>query len=428
MSTHSNASPLFVGIDIGKNVHAFGGYLGLELKVLQAPCEVRSNRVGFAQFAQWLSACVQSGSYAPIVVGIEPTGVYHEAWVYALQQTYGAQLEIRFLNPYQTKQKRKQLFSGRQRKTDPIDVQAIAACLRDGLGHPATLRTGTTLHFELWATDYRQTHREQQRCAVRLLTQLDRLWPGALINVRAFEKAHPHLPLPTPLVLSKPLERQRLQLLLEHRPNPYAWKTQSVQEVQAFYRSHGLRCGPAMAQKLRTVVAQALFPPPELAALLAERLRTDYLHYQSLLRRLRGLQQQAEALVPYSEAAVLTTIPGIGAFLAAQYMAYLIDPHRFERADQIWSFAGFDVTQEESGDRRRRGKISKRGSAGLRLVLFRIGLNTSQYCPVIARAKRRALARGKRNIGAVLHAAHKANRICFHLLRHQIPFDPLLAR
>lgn len=428
MSTDSSARPLYVGVDIGKNVHVFGGYAGLELKLLQAPTEVRNNAEGFGQFEQWLIACIRSGAYEPIVVGIEPTGVYHEAWAYALQQTFGARIALRFLNPYQTKQKRKQLLNGRQRKTDPIDVEAIAACLRDGLGHPAYLRSGPALQFELWAADYRQTHHEQQRLAVRILTQMDRLWPGALINVRAFQQAHPKLPLPIPLVLSKPLERQRIQLVLEHQPNPYAWKAKSLEEVQGFYRQHGLRCGPSMAQKLRTVIEHALLPPPELAELLAERLQADFFRYQKVLQRLATLQQQAEILVPQSEAAVLVTFPGIGSFLAAQYMAYLIDVRRFAHADQIWSFAGFDVTQDESGDRRRRGKISKCGPAGLRLTLFRMGLNTSQYCPVIAKAKQRALARGKGNIGAVLHAAHKTNRICFYLLTHQIPFDPLFAR
>lgn len=428
MENDSSTHPLYVSVDIGKNVNTYGGYAGLGLQVLQAPTEVRSNGEGFAQFTKWLTACLQSGTYEPIVVGLEPTGVYHEAWAYAIQQTFGERLELRLLNPYQTKQKRKQLLIGRQRKTDPIDVEAIAHCLRDGLGNPAYLRSGATLRFELWASDYRQTQREQQRLVVRLLTQMDRLWPGALINVKAFQKAHPDLPVPVPLVLSKPLERQRIQLILEHEPNPYAWKSKSIQDVQRFYREHGLRCGAVIAQKLLEVVEQALFPPPELAALLAERLRADFFRYQSLLGRLAYLQQQAEALVPHSEAAVLTSFPGIGAFLAAQYLAYIIDHRRFDYADQIWSFAGFDVSQDDSGDRRRQGKISKRGSAGLRLVLFRIGLNTSQYCPLIQRTKQRALARGKRNVGAVLHAAHKANRICFHLLTHQIPFDPFVAR
>ena len=50
----------------------------------------------------------------------------------------------------------------------------IAYGLRDGLGNPAYLRSGPILRFELWASDYRQTQREQQRLVVRLLTQVAR--------------------------------------------------------------------------------------------------------------------------------------------------------------------------------------------------------------------------------------------------------------
>ncbi len=154
MENNSSTHPLYVSIDIGKNVNTYGGYAGLDLQVLQAPNEVRSNGEGFAHFEKRLSACVQSGTYDPIIVGLEPTGVYHEAWAYAIQQSSCKHLELRLLNPYQTKQKRKQLLSGRQRKTDPIDVEAIAYCLRDGLGNPAYLRSGPSLRFELWASDY----------------------------------------------------------------------------------------------------------------------------------------------------------------------------------------------------------------------------------------------------------------------------------
>jgi transposase len=144
--------------------------------------------------------------------------------------------------------------------------------------------------------------------------------------------------------------------------------------------------------------------------------------------RLDYLQHQAESLVEHSPAAVLTTVPGIGPFLAAQYLAYVGDIHRFQHADQIWSMAGFDVEQNDSGDRRRTGKITRRGDPLLRRVLFSIGLSTSQYCPPIARARMSALHRGKKSVGAIIHAAHKANRMCFYLIFHQVSYDPLIAR
>ena len=366
-----------------------------------------------------------SGRYQPVVLGLEPTGIYHETWAYALQKDFGAHLDFRFLNPYQTKQRRKTLGGGRNDKTDAADLIAIAHCLRDGLGNPTWLRHGNELCFDLWSSTYRQVQSELFRLRLHLMTQLDRLWPGALVNVKAFQAAHPEMKPPEPLVLSRPLERRLIQVILAHESNPYRWINKSPAEIQTILRSHHLRCGPKTAQKVYSVVQNALFLPEEMAELLAERLQADFSHYQLLQARMGHLQQQAEDLVPQTPAAVLTTIPGISAFLAAQYLAYIINVQRFDHPDAIWKLAGFDVIRNDSGDRRRIGKISKRGDPGFRRVLFQIGLNTSVHCPALARAKNRALLNGKNSVGAILHAAHKANRICYHLLTHQIPFDPL---
>ena len=115
-------------------------------------------------------------------------------------------------------------------------------------------------------------------------------------------------------------------------------------------------------------------------------------------------------------------------WLAARYLAHLGHPQRFTHAQEIWAFAGFDVVTEESGDFRRVGHITKKGSPGLRDTLFLIGLHTARQIPAIGRAKQRAIARGKSDIAATIHAAHKANRICHHLLFHQIPFDSAQVR
>ena len=428
MQTDSSTTPLYVGIDIGKNVHCFSGYAGGELHLIDSRQEVRSNRAGYETFRNWLQKQVTSTHYRPIIVGLEPTGVYHEAWAYAIQQDFAHQIDFRFLNPYQTRQKRRQLQNGRQKKTDPIDVEAIAYCLRDGQGNPACLPGQHNVRFDVWAAEFRQAFREHQRLQLSLLTQWDRLWPGVLVNVKAFQKAHPHLKAPQPLVRSRPLERQLVRIILAENPNPYFWRTMDTATLQCFFRQKGLRCGPATAQRVAQVAQEALLPPPHFADILAERLHNDFLHFLELVARLAQLQQQAEILVPYSPAAVLTSIPGIGAFLAAQYLAYVVDPHRFQHADQIWSLAGFDIQQDDSGDRRRTGRITRRGDPAFRNVLFSIGLNTSQYCPAIARARKHALHHGKKHVGAVIHAAHKANRMCFYLLLHQVPYDPKLAR
>jgi transposase len=424
MYAQSTTAPLFVAIDIGKNVHCFGGYAGQDPVAIDSIQEVRSNRLGYVRFCAWLNAHLHGGQYEPIVVGLEPTSTYHEPWAYAIQADYGHRIDFRFLNPYQTKQKRKQLKNGRRRKTDPIDVAAIAYCLRDGLGQPARLPRHSAFDFSVWAAAYRRMQREQQRLRVNLIAQIDRLWPGALVNVKAFQKAHPDLPVPQPLILTNPLDRKLIQILLEHAPDPHPWRGCSLSDIQTFFRSHGLPCGPIMSQKLYNVVHEALLLPPDLTERLSQRLQGDLAYFRALRHERDRLKQEAELLVPNSPAAVLATVPGIGDFLAAQYLAYVIDAQRFDHADQIWSLAGFDPAQEESGDWRRVGKITRRGNPGLRHVLYTIGLNTSQRCPAIARAKARAQLSGKGPVGAVIHASHKANRMCYRLLRDQVAYDP----
>jgi hypothetical protein len=304
----------------------------------------------------------------------------------------------------------------------------MAYCLRDGLGNPAWLRQGEELLFDVWAATYRQVNSQQFRLRQCLLSQIDRLWPGAIVDVKAFEKAHPALEPPVPFVLSRPIERRLIQAVFSQEPNPYTWKGRSLDEIQTTIRQFGVRCGPQTAQTIFQWLNQALFVPEPMANLLATRIKIDFAQFLTLQDRMQEIQRQAEALVPNTIAAVLTSIPGISNFLAAQYLAYIITPHRFNHPDEIWCLAGFDVNRDDSGDRRRIGRISKRGDPGLRRLLFQIGLNTSVHCPPIAAAKRRAISHGKDRIGAVLHAAHKANRLCFTLLKEQSLYDPLRHR
>ena len=428
MQNYSSTIPLYIAIDVGKNVNVFGAFQGPDLEEISQPIEVRNNLSGYQHFAHLLSGWLDSTQYAPIVLGTEPTGVYHEPWSYAIHNDFGDRIQFRLLNPYQTKQQRRKMSSGRNYKTDAVDVIAMAYCLRDGLGNPAWLRQGVELQFDVWAATYRQVNAALFRLRLNLLSQIDRLWPGAIVDVKAFEKAHPTLKPPVPLVLSRPLERQLPQAIFSHEPNPYVWKEYSLDQIQETVRQFGVRCGPKTSQTISNLLREALLLPEPMAILLSSRLKMDFAHYLALQERMQDIEQQADALVPNTIAAVLTSVPGISNFLASQYLAYIISPSRFNHPDEIWCLAGFDVNRDDSGDRRKIGRISKRGDPGLRRLLFQIGLNTSVHCPPIAAAKRRALIHGKDRIGAILHAAHKANRLCFALLKNQSLYDPLRHR
>lgn len=430
--SQSITSSAFVPVDVGKNVNWFAVYAGVDLSPTVEPRKVRTNRAGLEQLTGVLDELLTNGQHDRVVLGLEPTGIYHENWARALDERYEAYrqddsqpyFDFRFINPLVVKRRRETLHGGRPRSTDPIALQAIALCLRDDLGYNATLPSGDGLHFSLWARDYRRSQRRRRRREVALRTQIDQLWPGLLVSVKRFQDMHPDLDVPVPLVKSKPLTRKHVHAILHHCPDPHQFLALGVDGIQAFFRQHVGRCGLKTARKAYRIGAQAVLPPPDVAALLAEQLHEEAVVYYRLEDHIAALEQRADRLVPGSPAAAPATMPGISYRLAARYLAYLKHHRRFQSAAEIWAHAGFDLVTEESGDYRRSGKITKKGHPGLRDTLYLMGFHAARQIPAIARTKAEARKRGKGDVGATLHAAHRVNRICYRLLYDQVPYDP----
>ncbi len=413
---------LYVSIDIGKNVHWFAGFSGIPLELIEPEQKVRNNLVGYELFKAWLNQ--QLTRYEKVVLAHEPTGIYHQNFSYALMRDFDGRIEYYFVNAYAVKQRRKGLLNGRRRKNDQIDCWAIAHCLLDGQKHPAFLPSGQELRFAAWVRSFRSLKRQKMRQVRQLLGQVDQLWPGALIDVKKFKHAHPDMEVPIPLLLSKPLERKLLRSIILHDPDPYAWQERSLPETEAALKRITGRGGPKKSRLVWQVAHNALLPPRDLVEVLIECLQADFERYLRLENQIATLKTQTEELVPDSPAAVLTTIPGISPFLAAGYLCYVGHYQRFENAGQVWDLAGLAPDEDSSGDNKRFGKISKRGAPGFRDILFLIGQHTSQNVAAIGRVRAAAQARGKKKVGAILHAAHKANRLCYRLLYSQVPFDP----
>lgn len=417
-----------VGLDIGKNVHVVGSYRSDTLEALEKPFKLTNNRAGFAVLADYLDGLL--ARYGIVELGNEPTGVYYEAFGRQIQQRFGqalenGQLRYHLVNPHLVKLSRQALQNGRRRKSDAIDTQAIARCLQLGQVMPIRFATGQGLLFEQWAARYRCCESAKRQLRNSLLAQLDWLWPGAFINVKRFAAAHPDLAVPVPLVQTRPLERKLVRALLTHCPNPYEVLAFTEAEMLAFLRESVGRIGLGTVRKVLRNARQALLPPPEVAAIYSTHLAHEWRRYQELEHDQAQLIAEAEQLVPTSPAAVLVSVPGMSAYHAARYLAGVGDAHHFPSADHIWAFAGFDPIFEQSGDGGWVGRLSKRGDPAFRDALYLIGQSTARHCPPVAEAFRRAYRhQPRRRVLATLHAAHKANRLLYHLLIHQEPYCP----
>lgn len=426
---YNTTDTLIVALDIGKNVHCLACYDG-DLTELVPARELRSDLDGFAQFRAIVDPWLTSGRFRQVLIGNEPTGVYHEPWAWQIHAAYldpaappACPVTYHWLNPLLSKRRREQA-SVRKRSTDALAVAAIAACLADGLGYPAYLPDATTAQLIELVRTWEQQQQHVRHLARQLLPQIDRLWPGAIVDVKKFHQAHPDLPLPQPLVETDPLNRARVAALLLHAPNPYTVLAWTPAELIAFLRQHVGRGGPRTAERIFSVLRQAPLPPPDLAAILAARLQADYQTYHAATTRCAATESALVAVTPQTDARFVDSIPGIGPLLAARYCAAIGVVSRFPSAAHVWAFAGWDPITDDSGDRRRSGQISRRGAPFFRDTLFLIGLHTAQHCPSIGLTFLDACERGLPFPKAVIHAAHKANRLCFALLRERRLYRP----
>jgi transposase len=114
----------------------------------------------------------------------------------------------------------------------------------------------------------------------------------------------------------------------------------------------------------------------------------------------------------------LQAIPGIGPVLAAVIVAEVGDVHRFERPEQLCSWAGLTPRHRESDTTVHRGRITKQGSRLLRWALIEAVQKAPPGSPMRQVRERIENRRGHagRNIGTVA-AARKLLTLVFYGLR-----------
>lgn len=420
---------LIAPLDIGKNVDWAAFHTGEGL-LLQAPFAVSTLKAGYEQYVATLDRLIAHHQPRLVILGHEPTGIYHESWARNLLQRYAEHLAGRatphlvyhFVNSYQVKLNRTQTTLAFD-KTDLIDLGAIGDLLLRGLGFPARLPTASDLLVRQEVESLRALQTEQQRVANRVLRTFEQLLPGAFLNARRFTRAHPELPVPTPLA-TRPLERQLVEALILLCPNPYTLRELGVAGLIALFHKQGYRCGPKTAAKLLTVVERALLPPAEVAPAFAASVQREFKHYQFLATQVAEALTHLETLLPTTAARHLLDIPGTSAHLIARYLTGVGPLDNVLFADQVWRKAGMNPGRCSSGDVVLDGAMAKQGEPFFRDTLYRLGYQLARHCGYFTATFLDTVARGKSEVEATIHTAHQVNRVFIHLLQQDEPFAP----
>jgi transposase len=123
-------------------------------------------------------------------------------------------------------------------------------------------------------------------------------------------------------------------------------------------------------------------------------------------------------------AEVITSLPGMGFRLGAEFLAAVGDPALIGSADQLAAWAGLAPVSRDSGKRTGRLHTPKRYSRRLRRVMYMSALTAIRCDPTSRAYYQRKRDQGKRPIPATICLARRRTNVLYALIREQRTWQP----
>lgn len=384
---------VFVGVDLGGQFHQVQ-VTSAEGRRLGASFRIGRGRQGLAELEQGVRAA--AGAESEAVYTIEATQNYWQELAHPLQRT-GATVYV--VSPSKTTALR--TFYRRHTKTDAIDAAATSRL-------PSVDPSLHALHagderFEALRRLVRQSWQLREAMANRkrrIMSRVLMVYPGydAVFRDRYCGASLLFCRRYLDPAKARRLGRTRLATLMRKRA------------LGKFDEER--------ATRLWAVIENA----PELAIAYDDLQRSVNLDLDLLEAEERAQQQLRERIAElYGEvdpATRLTTIPGLGEFLAAAITAFIAEPGRFRQADEVVALSGLCPRKRSSaGSDTANQPMTKHGDPTLRGCLYVAAEIARHYDPELRAFHARLRARGKHYKQASCALAAKILRRCWALLQ-----------
>jgi len=342
------------------------------------------------------------GPKARVVCGMESTSNMHKRVEQALRSEKRRRLEVHVLNPRAVKNFGKVLL--RDAKTDRLDSQLIALFL---LRMQPEVRSAMPTGFE----ELKEATRTRRRLVEERTDHKNRLHKLLRYHLPGYRK-----------VLGIRTFSKRLLIVLAELGSPHLLLDRSVEELAGVRYGRGHRVGVAFAQKLHALAEQApVRVLSKVTRLLIETTARRILDLDALLSEVdRAIEEQLDEVFPGQ---VLTSIPGIGKVSAAAILAEVGDIGRFDAKEQFVGYCGLYPIVWESGEAKRRYRMTYKGNRMLKMTLLVASAAARQYNPVISTFYERLRRRDKSTKAAGGAIARKMAELIFTLLVRNEPWS-----
>jgi transposase len=211
--------------------------------------------------------------------------------------------------------------------------------------------------------------------------------------------------------------------LLTHYQTPAQLRRAGHKRVATYLRNRGVKGSNKVAHKA-LVAAKAqnvTLPAQEVASRIVAELAKDVL---GLKERIQSIDEEiGQRFFARPEARILTSLPGMGPILGAEFLVAVGDMRAFESADRLAAYAGLVPAARDSGKRVGNRRRMRGGNKTLKRVFYRSAFASLRGCARSRAFYDRKRAEGKRHTQALVALARRRVNVVWAMLRDGSEFE-----
>jgi transposase len=211
--------------------------------------------------------------------------------------------------------------------------------------------------------------------------------------------------------------------LLTHYQSPAQLRRAGHKRVATYLRNRGVKGSNKVANKaLGAAKAQSVsLPAQELASRIVAELAKDVLGFKE---RVESIDEEiGECFFARPEARILTSLPGMGPILGAEFLVAVGDIRTFESADRLAAYAGLVPAARDSGKRVGNHRRMRGGNKTLKRVFYQSAFSSLRGCAESRAFYDRKRAEGKRHTQALIALARRRVNVLWAMLRDGTTFE-----
>jgi transposase len=211
--------------------------------------------------------------------------------------------------------------------------------------------------------------------------------------------------------------------LLTHYQSPAQLRRAGHKRLATYLKNRGVKGSNKVADKaLAAAKTQSVtLPAQDVAASIVAELAEDVL---GLKGRIENIDEElGKRFFARPEARILTSLPGMGPILGAEFLVAVGDIRAFESADRLAAYAGLVPAARDSGKRVGNNKRMRGGNKTLKRVFYQSAFASLRSAPESRVFYDRKRAEGKRHTQALIALARRRVNVVWAMLRDGTTFE-----